>query len=127
HVAGNLVPPGPAKNAHRRFGAASAHQTGDADDLAGADVEVHILEKLPVAMVLVKDVPVLHFEKNVADPWFAARIAVFHVTADHALDDAVLADVSTMTVERFDRAAIAQDGDLVGNLADLVELVGDDD
>ena len=78
-------------------------------------------------MVLVEDVPVLHLEQHFADLRLALRIAVFHVTADHALDDPVFRDFLGVTVERFDRATIAQDGDLIGNLADFVELVGDDE
>ena len=47
--------------------------------------------------------------------------------ADHAADDAVLADVVRALVERFDRLAVTQDRDVVCDVGDLIDLVGDDD
>ena len=57
----------------------------------------------------------------------ARRIAVGHLAPDHAPDDAALADRLRVAVERLDRRAVADDGDLVGDLGDLVELVRDED
>ncbi|MCY1501378.1 hypothetical protein D9M68_354510 [compost metagenome] len=85
------------------------------------------MQELPVAVVLVKDIPVLHFQQRLADLGLARRVAVFHGAADHAFDNPVLADIFGLTVERFDGSAIAQDGNLVGDFADLVQLVRDDD
>ena len=69
--------------------------------------------------------PVLHLEDRLADVRCARRIPVLQRAPDHRGDDAVLADIAL--VQRLDRLAVAQDGDAVGDLADLVELVGDQD
>src|SRR5690606_2102106 len=42
-------------------------------------------------------------------------------------DDAILVDLTTGDVERLDGAAVADDGDLIRDLLDLIELVADDD
>lgn len=123
----DLVTPGFAEDAHHRFGPARTHQACDADHFAGMNVEIDIVQELPIAVLLVEDVPVLHLKQRLADLRLARRIAVFHVAADHALDDAIFADVLAVTVQGLDRTAIAQDGDLVGNLFDLVQLVRNDD
>ncbi len=73
------------------------------------------------------DVPVLHLEQHLADLGIALRVAVGQWAADHAPDDPVLADRFAPAVQRLDRAAVAQHGDRVGDLGDLVELVGDQD
>ena len=53
--------------------------------------------------------------------------AVLHLTADHAADDPVLADVVRALVQRFDGFAVPQDGDVIRHIGDLVDLVGDED
>ena len=67
HLAGDAAAVGAAEEAHGEFGAAGAHQPGDADDLALADVEVDALDHLPVGMDRVIDRPVLHLEDGLAD------------------------------------------------------------
>ena len=57
----------------------------------------------------------------------ARRVAVRHVAADHALDDAGLADRHRARVDGLHRGAVAHHGDGIGDLASLVELVRDQD
>ena len=45
-LAGDVAAIGPAEDAHRQFGAAGAHQAGDADDLAAIDVQADALDDL---------------------------------------------------------------------------------
>ena len=73
--------------------------------------------------------PVVHLQLDVAHLHVVPRWeAVGHLAADHALDDALLADrLGAVVVDGLDGAAVAHDGDLVGDVGDLVELVGDDD
>lgn len=59
--------------------------------------------------------------------WGVVREPGTHLTADHAPDDPVLVDLVAFDIERLDRLAVADDGDRVGDLLDLVELVADDD
>ena len=67
---------GAAEQAHGELGAAGAHQPGDADDLAAADMEVDVLDDLPVGMQRMIDRPVLDLEHHLADLGLALRIAV---------------------------------------------------
>ena len=73
------------------------------------------------------DVPVLDFEERFADLGRVVREPGLQGAAHHALDDAVLVDAVGLDVERLDRLAVADDRDGVGDLLDLVELVGDHD
>ena len=52
---------------------------------------------------------------------------MLEVPADHPADDPVLVDGVRGDGERLDGLAVADDRDLVGDLLDLVELVGDHD
>ena len=79
------------------------------------------------ACVRMLDAPILDAKQLLADRHAARRIAVGHLAPDHALDDAALADRLLVRVERLDGRAVADDGDLVGDLRDLVELVRDED
>ena len=65
-------------------------------------------------------------KRHLADVRRSGREAVGHLAADHALDDALLADV-VLLLKGLYGMAVADDGALVGAVADLVELVGDDD
>src|SRR5688500_3140941 len=126
-LAADLLAVGAAEDAHGELGAAGAHQAGNADDLALADIEIDAFDHLPVGMFPVVDDPVLHFEDRVADLGMALRIAVSQLAPHHAPDDAVLVDLLRMAVEPVDRRAVSQDGDGVGDLQDLVQLVRDED
>ena len=69
--------------------------------------------------------PVLDAQDLLADVRRVVGVAVLEVAADHVLDDALFGDV--VLDDRLDRLAVADDGDGVGDLLDLVELVADDD
>ena len=71
--------------------------------------------------------PVVDLEEHLADLRLVLREAVLEVAADHPADDPVLVDGVGRDGERLDRLAVADDRDLVGDLLDLVELVGDHD
>ena len=62
HLAGDAAAIGAAEQAHGEFGAPGAHQPGDADHLALADVDVDALDHLPLGVDRVIDRPVLHLE-----------------------------------------------------------------
>ena len=117
----------PAEDAHRELGAAGAHQPGEADDLAAAHEEARVLHDEPVGDLRVLHDPVLHLEEHLADVRRVVGEAALERAADHPADDAVLVDAVFLHVERLDGAAVADDRDLVGDLLDLVELVGDHD
>ena len=53
--------------------------------------------------------------------------AVRDLTADHAADDAVLAEIVHAPVERFDGLSVADDGDVIGNVGNFIEFVRNDD
>ncbi len=73
------------------------------------------------------DRPVAHLEEDLADVRRVLEEAAVQLAADHAAHDAVLVDAVGLDVQALDRAAVAQDGDGVGDGLDLVQLVGDDD
>ena len=76
-----------------------------------ADVEVDVVHELPVAVDAGGRRSSSYLEQRLADLRLARRIAVVHVAADHALMIRSSLIASLLTVERLDRAAVAQDGD----------------
>ncbi len=76
-------------------------------------------------MQRVIDRPVLYLEHHLANLGLARRIAVVERPADHRGDDAVFADLAA--IERLDRPAVADDGHMVGDAIDLIELVRNED
>ena len=117
-----------AEEAHGELGAAGAHQSREADDLALADLQVDVLDEVTLRILGVIDVPVLDLEDDIADgAVLALRITVGELTSDHALDDAVFVDLAALLVQRLDGLAVADDRDAVRNVADLVQLMGDND
>src|SRR5690606_24735186 len=123
----DVGPVAATEDAHTQLRAPGAHQARDADHLAGADVQVRTVDDHAVRVGGVVHPPVLDPEDLLADVDGPVGVAVRQVAAHHALDDAVLADVTTSQVEGFDGAPVADDRDLVGDLLDLVEFVADDD
>ena len=119
--------PRPAEQAHREFGAARAHQAGDAHDLAAPHVKVDILDDLPLGMERVIHRPVLHRQYGIADPRMTLRKPVSKVAIDHAADDPVLLHRLGPAIDVVDGAAVAQHRDAVGDAGDLVQFVGDQD
>ena len=103
---------------------AVAVDTGDADDLARADTERHVFDGV-VLMDLGGDRQVLDGQD------LAARLerAFFHVEADVSADHhgRQLLRRGIRGFDRADALALAQDGDAVGDLHDLVQLVGNEE
>ena len=126
-AAADVIAPGTAEQAHRELGAARAHQAGNADDLAAPHVEVDVLDRLPLGMERMVDRPVLHNQHSLPDRRFTLRKAVCEVAVDHAADDPVLLDRLGPAIDVVDGAAVAQHGDAVGDVGDLVQLVRDQD
>ena len=91
-------------------------------------MEGDIIHHLFVGVDGVIHIPVFDLHGHVAD--FHAlplREAVGDLTAHHAFDDPVLADIVCPFVKGFDGMAVPDHGDVVGHIGDLVELVRDDD
>src|SRR5262249_21155951 len=120
HLPADTAPVGATEDAHRKLGASRAHQARDAEDLAAADVEVDPLDDLARRLQGMVHAPPLYFEHALAELRRAARIPIRHRTPDHAADDVVFAGRAGTAVDGFNGHAVAQDGDRVGHLGDLV-------
>ena len=71
--------------------------------------------------------PVFHFKiVPVIDIRNALREAIRHIAANHALDDAILGNITSVD-QRFDHRAIANDGDFIRDLLHLVQLMRNND
>ena len=107
---------GAAEQAHRELGASGAHQAGEADDLAAADVEARALAR-PAARSSGCCTVQSRTSKKIS-PMFGVRSGkrLLELAADHAADDAVLVDAVRLDVERLDGPAVAHDRDRVGDL-----------
>ena len=108
-----------------QFGAARAHQAGDAEDLAGAHLQRDVVDPLAPR---IGDVPAGHaarLQHHRARLAFGARKARFERASHHQADDAVFVE----RVRRLggDVLAVADHGDGVTEALDLVELVRDVD
>ncbi len=55
------------------------------------------------------------------------RVAVTQVSTHHATDDPILIDSASAHIESLDGVSVADDGDCVGDLLNLVQLVADHD
>ena len=105
-----------AKDCAHGFGPSSAHQTCKADDLASARIKADIFENALLTEVL-------HFNCLFADCHVLPGIDVGNFASHHARDDCV--QIQILRPVCGDNAAVAQDGDIVGNFKDLIHLVGD--
>lgn len=103
----------------------------DAHDLAPPGLDVGLVDDLAVLVDGVVHGPVADLQGRVG-----ARVALVpspfgeamvEVASDHAADDAVLGGRLGVHVEGLDGAAVADDGDRVGDRRDLAQLVRDDD
>ena len=121
-LAGDEAAVGAAEEGPGELGAPGAHQAGETDDLAAADEEVRVLADQAVLDLRVAHLPVLDLEEVLADLglWSGKRDSR---SGPPCPDDAVLVDAVLLDVEGLDRLAVADDGDGVGDLLDLVELV----
>ena len=96
---------------------------GDADDLAGANLERDAAHLLDVAVV--EHVEVLDLEQRLSGLRRGLLDAEHDLAADHQLREAGLG--RAFARDRVDLLAAAQDADPVGDLEHLVQLVGDED
>ncbi len=108
-----------AEDRAHRLGAAGADEPGEAEHLAGAEREVDLLEG-----ALAPEIADL--EHDVADLRVARREQLRHRPADHQRDE-IMGVRDRGRFEGRDPLAAAQDRDPVGDAADLVEPVRDED
>ena len=105
-----------AEDRSHDLAAARAHQSEEAQDLAGMDLEGHVPELLARQ--------VLHVQDHVAlAPAGLFGILLVQRPADHVGDQLLLGDV--VLVPGDDVLAVPDDRDPVGEVHDLVEMVGD--
>ena len=105
------------------FGLAVALDTGDADDLAGADDEVDVRQQRRAAGAVGERQPVEAHDDAVGDGRFL-RLGGGQLRADHEFGE--LLARHRRALDAVDRRAAADDGDVVGDAAHLVELVRDE-
>ena len=103
------------------FGPLGADEAADAEDLAAAQFETHVAEGSGFCGGEVFDSE----DGLVARDVLPRREPMGEVAADHVLDDPLV--VELLGGEGADHAAVAHDGDLVGNREDLFHLMGDVD
>ncbi len=106
-----------------QLGLAVAVDAGDADDLAGANLERHAAHFLDAAVV--GHPQVLDLQQNVADLRRRLFDAQEDVAPDHGPGERLLG--RPVALNGLDRLAATEDGDAVGDLEHLAELVGDED
>src|SRR5690606_20355174 len=126
-LAADVPAVGAPEDAHRELGAAGAHESRDADDLARAHRQRRVVDDDATRLRRVHDRPVLDAEDLFADRGLALGVERLEVAADHAPDDPFLQATAAVHLDRLDGAAVADDRRAVGDAGDLVELVGDDD
>ena len=103
---------------------AVAVDTGNADDLARADIERHMIDG--VALVQVRqDAQILHMQDLLAGVGRRLVDDELHGAANHHVRQLLLVRVAG--VDRADALALAQDGYAVGHGHDLIELVRDEE
>ena len=100
---------------------ACAYQTGKAEDLACAELEVDVSEAAAVGLFLCQ---LLYLKDNVADRHRGVLGEyVGNLAAYHAGDQLIRVVIGCRA--GFDPLAVADDGDVVRDAEDLVHLVGD--
>ena len=102
---------------------AVAGDAGDAEDLAGPDLEVDAADDLAAAVVL--DAQAVDAEHGVARVRLAAVDGQLDLATDHQLRQVVLVGLGREPLA--DDPAAPDDRDPIGDLEDLVELVADED
>ena len=112
-----------AGNAVDQFALAVAVDTGDADDLARADIEADAAHGV-VLVYLAGYNKVFHFQNRLARLAGLFLNGKLHVAADHHLGQFLFGGI--LDIHRTDVLALAQDRAAVGNGHDLVELMGDE-
>ncbi len=115
-----------AEQTHGELGTACAHQTGDTKNLALADIERNIIDDLLIGVNRVINGPVLDLHGHVADLHIMTLgETVGHFTTDHAADDAIFGNIIHTLDQSLDGVAVADNGDVVRNIRNLIELMRD--
>ena len=96
---------------------------GDADDLAGRDLERDPADSLEAALVV--HAQVLDGEERLTRLGGLLVDAQEHLAADHEAGESFLG--RALAGDGLDRLPAPEDGDAVGDLEHLAELVGDED
>src|SRR5712692_5461259 len=112
-----------AEDGFGEFGASSADQTGETNDFAATERETDLAEVAPGGVSRSAEIP--NLERHVALPRAARRKQVLQFTTHHSADQ--FAEVVARHRPFVDRLAVAQHGDAVGNLSELLQAVGDED
>ena len=103
---------------------AVAVDTGDADDLARADIQADVVDRV-VLVELGSDAHILNVKYHIAGFGRVLFDLQLHRAAHHHVGQGLLVGVAG--VHRADVAALAENGNAVGHLHDLVELVGNEE
>ena len=110
-----------AEDGARHLGPAGAHQPGEAEDLAPLQLEADVLDRRR---------PRCRFLTSSTTSWLAlfgiSGARLVDGPAHHHADDLVDACASAVAT-RVDVAAVAHDGDAIGDLLQLLQAVGDVD
>ncbi len=106
-------------------GASGAHEAADAQHLALAHFEVDVVQHLAARVHRVLHRPALDLEQGLARGLGRARVEVLHLAADHHRDHLVRGELAGAVGGH--RPAVAQHGDAVRDLEDLLQAVADVD
>ena len=90
-------------------------------------MHIDVTNEMTIRMDVVMGVPVADFHQHVAYLSSARWIAVGDFPAYHILDDTALDFCTLVAVEGADCLTVSQDGDLVRDLGDFIELVRNQD
>ena len=112
-----------AEEAFEQFGAPGTHQTGDPQDFPSVQIERDVFESVAPGVTGPGQGQVSDFEYLLASLWPWSEIERFDISTYHELGD--LSGVGLLGRERFDELSISHDGDAIGQIEDLVHLVGD--
>ena len=116
-----------SENAHGKLRTSCAHKAGYTDNLALSHVQGYIVNDFLIGVNGMIYVPVFNFKRHISDGnVMTLRESVSNLSADHALYDPCFTEIVNALCKRFDGFAVAQNGDIVCNIGDLVKLMGND-
>ena len=113
-----------SRDAVDQLALAVAVNTGDADDLARADIEADAAHGV-ILVYLAGHYEVFHLKNRLARLAGLFLNGELHIAADHHLGQLFLGGV--LNIDRTDILALAQDAAAVGHSHDLVQLMGDEE
>src|SRR5664279_3709077 len=128
HRALDVTPVGAAEQRSCELRTPCAHEAGETDDLAAADLEGGALADEAFGHLRVPDRPVLDLQEDFPRMRRVVREARRQLAADHAADESVLVHAfAGGNVDGLDAVAVSDDRDRVSDGGDLVQLVADHD